>query len=459
MTVTAAKRLALTSCALIAFAHASSASAIVLGGCPSMFLPPPCLIIDPMKLVSNTADLQAKMNQLKSLNAMIQQADGLLKSIGSLGSSPLGSVTARVPINPGPPTTIAASVNKYAATMMPANPSNTMSLAATAYAMSNRREAALDGYALATATKASFARMASDADALSAAVKAGSLDVRSDWKVNTMARALFARALATRLEVQVARLHLASIDAIDTAKAPGTPRAETPPSAASPVPPYALQLGALSRATGALADLVAARTTLSAIATANRNLQQTQADFQATRSTLAAADVTMAQLALRTAQRQNADHRYQMSGAAVQALADDLAARAKATMAAQDATTWASANKGQAASAAGRNVANGVASIVWHADKSAWSSAAQLEADARKQVEFFQPIAADAAALQTSLNSYATTVAASVGVPDGSAAGIDRRAAAQQLQIAEITAALAAAPPAVQNQVSAIIRN
>lgn len=438
------------------------AKAVVLMGCPSPMIPPPCIIIDPVKIASTVAEVNQKRQELQQAINTVNELKSIGATLGSL-RQPLSSMPTAPQSSIGvKPFTLSQNIEGTARLMMPSGKVSTQAAAtARSYVANMSRNAALDGYGLALHSKSKLGQISAEAKAMQQELQAASADQRSDWQLNTKAQMLLFKTIAMKREIETARLTIMGANLNSTARMPTNRPGYTqaPNNKPVSVSPTGIQLTNLATAKQEVDNLQKAVAASKTIVDVQALMGQTIGEYNATVQMAQNADAQLRQAMLRTAQNHSSRTGNRMSSAAIQNMANNLYNTAISTMQQRDRTTWADANKGQVQQNAGSIAYKTIDSMV---SGSPVKDAQQIiinRHDMAKQVSFFSPIAADARASITELNAENAKLGTEFGLPVATPQALQQKLAAAQTKLNAALIPLQSAPADVQGMVKAIMGN
>lgn len=417
-------------------------------GCAALgmpFLPPPCIVMDAAKIASQAAEISKKAAEVKELAKQAQEFTSIQSIIGKVNSTPLGSFGGMEPIAPIPQISFAKAANDLTAAI-PQGTTPDQTKAALEFSRLTTRSAAGDGYAIAKATQTRLIDLAADAAKIQQLSGSVSNDVRADMQVNTQARSLMYRALATLKEVTAARMSLGSMLALRPTIGKSTisfDHNEAPAQTSTVAPEYAQHLGNIANLSNELQALVTARQLSSSYTDSLNGFKQTQTEYQAILNAAKQSQAQVQAIANSDARRKG------KSAAQLLALADQI-------MASRDRTVWDDPSKIDVAKNAAAYAEKQLDKAVSGDVNNRWSDYLEARAEAYKEEAFFRPINADAIAMQADTIQSMKDYSASIGMDITNVSAIDQKIAQIQQQLAVEGKALDSAPESVRAQRDAI---
>ncbi|MAM40843.1 MAG: hypothetical protein CL949_20590 [Erythrobacter sp.] len=237
------KHLALFAASIGALAALpGSASAQLIGPCPSFIMPPPCIIFDYARLAENA---KAQVQQIQKIEETIRQVEQTKSSILSIGddiaklqpmpTTPIwksGETFSTVPAGD-----FASVAQGFADTMYGGT---NLGIDAKAGAISKRTAEAIaansDAFAVAMVTKSSIGETGDRVNALRESISAAT-NLREDWLANSQIRIEIARQTQMKNQLLGSLLHNASVVAAqksNSEQAPNVTGARRQPVPARP---------------------------------------------------------------------------------------------------------------------------------------------------------------------------------------------------------------------------------
>lgn len=431
------------ACALPSVANAQ------IGPCPTL-LPPPCIVIDPSKIVQSTAEIANKTRQIAQEAQKLKEMTSIQGILGKVKAPAMGGYNAMAPIAPIQPQSIAAASSEIYARMPAPSGSSEQQQKILADNRIYLRGAAADGYAMSQIVKQRLQTMSADVTQLQSEAAATSADVRTDWQINGRARNLMMRALMNLREVQAARVNLAAMTQLSSAKpvAYSAPVKYAEAAAPRPVqsPVWGQQLGRIADLTNKLQSLKTAKQLSGSYKDSISGFQQTQAEYQMMLNAANQSQSRLQSLANSEAARKRVS-------------AATLMNRANQLMAARDQTTWDNQDKVKIAKRAAEYTEDQLDKLVSGDVSNSWSDYLMNRAEAYKQEAFFRPINEDAKALEADTRRYMRDFEQSVGFPIGDVNSIDRQIAEVNAELATLGRSLDTAPQEVRAQRDAIFKS
>jgi hypothetical protein len=315
------------------------------------------------------------------------------------------------------------------------------------------RSSAGDGFSIAMVAKSRFADMAQDGADVQALASNCSVDMRSDWAINSQARSLVLRAMAARGEIQAATVHLmASRAMVSPSVSTATDSKKISQGAVAPITPPAPEtnwsdgLAKVANLSSYLSSLLAAKSLLSSFDETVKNTKDVQAEYQ---TVLAAANKSTKDMASFAASQGS---KKGVSGA-------NLLATANAIMASMDHTTWDDPSKTQVAATAAKYAKNRLDGMVSGDVSSSWTTNLQNQAEALKQEAYFRQFNEESKQVEAEARASIAEYGKQLDVSLLDANSVDAAIAATQAKLGDAGKELEAAPDDVKAKRELIYQN
>lgn len=439
-----ARLLACAAAVLTAVALPSAASAQACWAVGSPQPVPPCIVWDNSQILETVNELREKAAELQAKKAELQQYVTVEGVMGAVGAR-------KIPSFPSLPAIAPLMQKSFVQAGTEARAKIASTSLDTAGKNEHRRQLALDlraaagdGYAIALSTKTRFDEMEKDAASIGTLSSKCSVDTRSDWSFNTMARSLMLRALAARREIDAAQVQLMSAQVMASPKmaaavnAPVIPQGPgTPESAPVVETSWSDGLGKVANLTSYLASLITARDIVKGFGESLKSHQETRQEYQ---QVLAAANVAQANMVSFAA---NEGRKKNVSGAALLAAADQI-------MASMDHTTWDDQSKTSVASRAARYAEDRLDGMVKGDVSNSWSGNLQNRAEAFKQEAFYREFDAEAKAQTADTLATMAAYGKEIGIDLNDPAALEAAITATQNGLGTLGKQLDAAPEAIR---------
>lgn len=439
-----ARLLACAAAVLTAAALPSAASAQACWAVGSAQPVPPCIVWDNSQILETVNEIREKAMEIQAKKAELQQyatVEGVMGAVGARKIPSFPSLPAIAPLQAKSFVQAGTEARaKVASTSLDTEGKN-----------EHRRQLALDlraaagdGYAIALATKTRFDAMEKDAASIGTLASKCSVDQRSDWSFNTMARSLMLRAMAARREIDAAQVQLMSARVMASPKmatavnAPMIPQGPAAPETAPVVgPQWSEGLGKVAELTNYLASLITARDILANFKDSISSHRETQQDYQTVLRAANQAQANMESFAY------NEGRNKGVSGAALLARADQI-------MASMDHTTWDDMSKTKVAGDAGAYAEKQLDGMVKGDVSNKWSDNLANRAEAFKQEAFYREFNAEATAQIAESQAAIVTMGKELGFDPNDPAGLETMIKSTQGGLATLGKQLDAAPVEIQ---------
>lgn len=439
-----ARLLACAAAVLTASALPSAAGAQACAFIGSAQPFPPCIMFDTQKAVEVVEDIRQKTEELKAKKDELlgyANIERVMGSIGKRGIPSMPSVPAIAPLRAQSFVQAGAQARAKIATGAVDTAGRNEQRANTALDL---RAAAGDGYSISLATKTRFADMEKDAQAISTLAQKCSVDVRSDWSINTQARSLLMRALAARREIDAAQVQLMSARVMagpsvsmagDLPPVPQVPEVVDAPLPEAPA--WSDRLGKVANLTTYLAALITAKDMLAGFKDSIKDHQETQADYQTVLRDAQQKQAEMVAFARADGRRKGVN-------------GDQLLAEADRVMASMDHTTWDDPSKNSVASAAARYAEKRLDGMVKGEVSNSWSGNLVARAEAFKQEAFYREFNQQAIELQNGTLAAIVSMGKDLQIDLNDPAAIDAAIKATQGSLSAVGKEIDAAPEAIR---------
>jgi hypothetical protein len=439
-----ARLLACAAAVLTAVALPSAASAQACWAVGSAQPVPPCIVWDNSQIIETANQLREKAAEIQARKAELQQYMTVEGVMGAVGAR-------KIPSFPSLPAIAPLQAKSFVQAGTEARGKIATTSLDTAGKNEHRRQLALDlraaagdGYAIALATKTRFDAMEKDAASIGTLASRCSIDARSDWSFNTMARSLMLRAMAARREIDAAQVQLMSAKVMasprmaTSANAPVIPQGPAAIERPQPVAPqWSEGLGKVANMTNYLASLITARDVLMGFKDSIASHRETQQEYQ---TVLRAANVAQANM---VSFANSEGRNKKVSGAALLARADQI-------MAAMDRTTWDDMSKTRVASEASSYAEKQLDGMVKGDVNNNWSKNLANRAEAFKQEAFYREFNADAQAQIAENNAAIVALGKEFGIDANNPGALDAMIKSTQNGLAVLGKQLDAAPVEIQ---------